>query len=61
MSNFRYRILADQIYTIDFGNDQKVEIPGQEILDLIWLNNRAQFMFKKIDTNPITVQNPKTV
>lgn len=61
MSNFRYRILADQIYTIDFGNDQKVEISGQEILDLIWLNNRAQFMFKKIDTNPITVQNPKTV
>lgn len=61
MSKFTYHILPEQTYAIDFGNDQKVEISGQEILDLIWLNNRAQFMFKKIDTNPITVQNPKTV
>lgn len=60
MTRFTYRILPDQTYIIDFGNDQKTEIMGQEILDLIWLNKRAEFMFKKIETNPITIRNPKT-
>ena len=48
-------------YYLDFGNDRRVEITGQEILDLLWVNYRAQFVLNKIDTNPITVRNQGSV
>jgi hypothetical protein len=56
-----FRILPDMPYYLDFGNDRRVEITGQEILDLLWVNYRAQFVLNKIDTNPITVRNQGSV
>lgn len=44
-------------YNLDFGDGRKIEITGQEILDVLWVNYRAQFILNKIDTNPITVRN----
>jgi hypothetical protein len=44
-------------YQIDFGNGRKVEISGQDILDILWVNYRIKFVLEKIDTNPITIRN----
>jgi hypothetical protein len=52
-----FRILPDMPYNLDFGDGRKIEITGQEILDVLWVNYRAQFILNKIDTNPITVRN----
>ena len=37
-------------YAIDFGDGRKVEISGQEILDLLWINYEEQFTVQNQDS-----------
>jgi hypothetical protein len=50
-----FRILPDMPYAIDFGDGRKVEISGQDILDILWVNYRVKFVLEKIDTAPTKI------
>lgn len=47
-----FRILPDMPYDLDFGDGKKIQVTGQDILDILWVNYRVKFVLEKIDTAP---------